>query len=216
MIWSVLTDLAPTFLELAGVQHPSEVTGEYPMIGVSLENILLTGGSGIIDPEREAVYSGRERHSSSRWNNLTYPQRAVRTHQYLYIKNFKPERWPAGAPEKLTEEGELAPGYHDIDNFTESYIYINRDLPEVKKYFDWVVAKRPLEELYDIRSDPGCLKNLALDPEFEKVLIDHRNRLQSRLEQTKDPRVMGNGDIWEDYVRYSPIRQFPEPDWKTN
>jgi N-sulfoglucosamine sulfohydrolase len=105
-----LTDLAPTFLELAGVQHPSEVTGEYPMIGVSLKNILLTGGSGIIDPEREAVYSGRERHSSSRWNNLTYPQRAVRTHQYLYIKNFKPERWPAGAPEKLTEEGELSPG----------------------------------------------------------------------------------------------------------
>jgi N-sulfoglucosamine sulfohydrolase len=211
-----LTDLAPTFLELAGVQHPSEVTGEYPMIGVSLKNILLTGGSGIIDPKREAVYSGRERHSSSRWNNLTYPQRAVRTHQYLYIKNFKPERWPAGAPEKLTEEGELAPGYHDIDNFTESYIYINRDLPEVKKYFDWAVAKRPLEELYDIKSDPSCLKNLALDPEFEKVLIDHRNRLQSRLEQTKDPRVMGNGDIWEDYVRYSPIRQFPEPDWKTN
>jgi uncharacterized sulfatase len=209
-----LTDLAPTFLDLAGVSHPSEETGEYSMIGISLKNILLGEGSGIIDPAREAVFSGRERHSSSRWNNLTYPQRAVRTHKYLYIKNFKPERWPAGAPEKFNAQGELSPGYHDIDNFTESYIFKNREVPEVETYFEWAVAKRPLEELYNIKDDPGCLRNLALEAEFEEVLIDHRNRLDRRLQQTEDPRVTGHGDIWESYVRYSPIRSFPEPDWK--
>jgi uncharacterized sulfatase len=47
-----------------------------------------------------------------------------------------------------------------------------------------------------------------------EILLDHRKRLQERLEETEDPRVVGNGDIWEEYVRYSPIRQFPEPDWK--
>jgi N-sulfoglucosamine sulfohydrolase len=71
-----------------------------------------------------------------------------------------------------------------------------------------------MEELYDIQNDPGCLNNLAENPAFEDVLIDHRNRLQVRLDLTHDPRVVGNGDIWEEYVRYSPIREFPEPDWK--
>jgi N-sulfoglucosamine sulfohydrolase len=209
-----LTDLAPTFLELANVEHPSDQSGEYPMMGRSIMNLLQAQGSGVIDAGRDAIFSGRERHSSSRWNNLTYPQRAIRTHQFLYVKNFKPERWPAGAPQKLNSYGELEPGYHDIDNFTDNYVFMERESAAVKQYFDWAVAKRPMEELYDIRNDPGCLNNLAENPAFEDVLIDHRNRLQVRLEITHDPRVVGNGDIWEEYVRYSPIREFPEPDWK--
>ena len=207
-----LTDLAPTFLEIAGVQHPSEINGEYPMIGRSLVNILKSDESGIVDASRKAIFGGRERHSSSRWNNLTYPQRAVRTHDFLYIKNFKPERWPAGDPERYDDQGNLVPGYHDIDDFMESLVYINREDAEGKKYFEWAVAKRPLEELFDIKSDPGCLNNLALNPKYQEILIDHRDMLQERLEQTEDPRVMGNGDIWEEYIRYSPIRSFPEPD----
>jgi len=211
-----LTDLAPTFLELAGVEHPSGKTGESAMIGVSLTNILFSEDAGIVDQDRKAVFTGRERHSSSRWNNLTYPQRAMRTQQYLYIKNFKPERWPAGAPEKFDKDGNLSPGYHDIDDFMENYIFIEREDPDIKKYFDWAVAKRPGEELYDIKKDPGCLINLALESDYTEILEDHRARLLRRLEMTNDPRVMGNGDVWEEYVRYSPIRNFPEPDWKND
>jgi uncharacterized sulfatase len=207
-----LTDLAPTFLEIAGVQHPSEISGEYPMIGRSLVNILKSKESGIVDPSRKAIFGGRERHSSSRWNNLTYPQRALRTQDYLYIKNFKPERWPAGDPERYDEQGNLVPGYHDIDDFMESYVYANREDAEGKKYFEWAVAKRPMEELFDIKSDPACLNNLVEVPEYEEILITHRVMLQERLEQTGDPRVTGNGDIWEEYIRYSPIRSFPEPE----
>lgn len=207
-----LTDLAPTFLEIADVKHPSESTGAYPMIGNSIVNILKSPKSGIVDPSRKAIFGGRERHSSSRWNNLAYPQRAVRTHDFLYIKNFKPERWPAGDPLRYDEQGNLVPGYHDIDDFMESYVYINREDAESKKYFELAVAKRPMEELFDIKSDPGCLNNLVFDPEYEEILANHRAMLQERLEQTGDPRVMGNGDIWEEYIRYSPIRNFPEPD----
>ena len=211
-----LTDLAPTFLEAAGVVHPSANSGEYPMIGQSIINILTTDQYGLVDDNRIAVYSGRERHSSSRWNNLTYPQRAIRTPHYLYIRNFKPERWPAGAPEKFDQEGNLSPGYHDIDQFTERYIYTHREDPEIKKYFDWAVGKRPAEELFDIRKDADCLINLAENEDIVDVLQEHRELLDKRLKETKDPRVMGNGDIWEEYIRYSGIRKFPEPDWKTD
>lgn len=206
-----LTDLAPTFLEAAGVAHPS---AEYPMIGRSIINILKSNQSGQVDESRTAIYSGRERHSSSRWNNLTYPQRAMRSQDFLYIRNFKPERWPAGAPEKFDKDGSLSIGYHDIDQFTERYIYTHREDPEVRKYFDLAVGKRPAEELFDIKNDPGCMVNLADKEGFEDVLKDHRELLNIRLKETEDPRVMGNGDIWEEYIRYSPIRSFPEPDWK--
>ena len=209
-----LTDLAPTFLEVARVQHPSAENGEYPMIGNSMVNILKSEKAGLVDLSRTEVFSGRERHSSSRWNNLTYPIRAIRTENYLYIKNFKPERWPAGAPEKFGKDGQLEPGFHDIDQFTERFTYINREDPEIRTYFDLAVGKRPLEELYQIKKDPGCLENLAGKEEFKDILIEHRNRLDERLVATKDPRVMGNGDIWEEYIRFSPIRDFPEPDWK--
>jgi uncharacterized sulfatase len=140
----------------------------------------------------------------------------MRTENYLYIKNFKPERWPAGAPEKYGKDGQLEPGFHDIDQFTERFTYINREDLEIRTYFDLAVARRPLEELYQIKKDPGCLENLAGKEEFKDILMDHRNRLDERLLATKDPRVMGNGDIWEEYIRFSPIRDFPEPDWKTD
>jgi len=209
-----LTDLAPTFLEAAGVEHPSVKNGQFPMVGNSIINILKSDQSGLVDPSRTAIFGGRERHSSSRWNNLTYPIRAVRTQNFLYIKNFKPERWPAGAPEKFGKDGSIEPGYHDIDHFTESYLYVNRENETIKKYFDLAVAKRPEEELFNIKNDPGCLLNLAGKDEYQEILIDHRNQLESRLKETEDPRVMGKGDIWEEYIRYSPIRSFPEPDWK--
>jgi len=211
-----LTDLAPTFLEAGMAEHPSVKDGQFPMIGKSIVNILKSDQSGLVDKTRTAIFSGRERHSSSRWNNLTYPIRAIRTQDYLYIRNFKPERWPAGAPEKYDNNGELSPGYHDIDQFTENYVYLNRDDSEIKKYFELAVGKRPAEELFDIRNDPGCLNNLVLDKDFEHILLGHRNQLETRLAETEDPRVTGNGDIWESYIRYSPIRKFPEPDWMSN
>ena len=112
-------DLTATILDAAGVKHP-ENNG--PLPGRSLMNVLTANKSGIVDPSRDAAYSARERHSSSRYMSLGYPQRSIRTQQFLYIRNFKPERWPAGTPRKLDTkkkgEPKLGPmhgGYHDID-----------------------------------------------------------------------------------------------------
>ncbi len=74
--------------------------------------MLVSEKSGLVDPSRNAVFSARERHSSARVDNLGYPIRMLRTHEYLYVRNFAPDRWPAGDPRGV--EGD-AFGYYDID-----------------------------------------------------------------------------------------------------
>ena len=211
-----LIDLAPTYLEAAGIEVPGEPK-QYQMAGRSLMNILLSEKEGLVDVTRTGAYAARERHSSSRWNNLTYPQRSLRTAEYLYIRNFKPERWPAGAPQKFENDGTLGKmhhAYHDIDACpTQDFLVEHRDHPEYGKYFHLAVDKRPEEEFFDIINDPACLNNLADDPDHRNALIAHRTQLGGYLMATGDPRVTGKGDIYEEYIRYSPIRQFPAPDW---
>ena len=160
-----LTDLMPTYLAACGVEHP----GKYLMAGRSLLPILLSDKQGLVDAERTAAYSGRERHSSSRWNNLAYPQRCIRTQRYLYIRNFRPERWPAGTPRKMgtgnypnsvDSVGPMHGGYHDIDACPSMTFMISKaDDPLLGKFLDLAVDHRPAEEFFDISSDPDCLHN---------------------------------------------------------
>ncbi len=207
-----LVDLTPTLLEAAGVRHP----GAYPMSGRSILDLLRSDRQGRVDPSRREVFAGRERHSSSRYDNLGYPQRAIRTPEYLYIRNFAPDRWPAGDPQKYEADGSLGPmhgAYHDIDAApTLDFLLENRNDPVVRRYFHLAVDKRPDEELYDIRNDPACLRNLAGDAAFSRIRRQLHARLDSFLTKTEDPRVMGQGEAFETYVRYSPIRTFPPPD----
>ena len=87
------------------------------------------------------------------------------------------------------------------------------DDPELGRYLQLAVARRPTEELFDIVKDPGCLNNLAANPQFESVRARLWKRLKATLEKTGDARVTGTGDIWETYERYSRLRAFPVPDW---
>lgn len=178
---------------------------------------------------REFVFSGRERHSSSRFNSLGYPCRCVRTKTHLYIRNFTPERWPAGTPRKYLgakydKDGklvasELSPehsGYHDIDNGpTLKWMIENRSKPRVNALLQAAVAKRPGEELFDIRSDPACLKNLVGDPGAAEVHQRLSHALDNYLTATDDLRHTDPeaGQVWETYQRVSSLRWFPQPDW---
>jgi N-sulfoglucosamine sulfohydrolase len=185
--------------------------------GRSVRPLLESKASGLIDPSRDAVFAARERHSSSRFNNWTYPQRAIRTQQYLYIRNFRPDRWPAGDPVVLNNQGMPAgphSGYKDIDACpTLTYLIQQADDPGYGRYLQLAVAKRPAEELFDVTTDPGCLNNLAQHPDYEELRSQLWNRLATTLRETGDPRVLDGdgGEIWETYRRYSPIRQFPPP-----
>ncbi len=205
-------DLTATILDLAGASHPG---GRSALVGRSIRGILESQDDGLVDATRTRAFSGRERHSSSRWNNLTYPQRSMRTPQYLYIRNFKPQRWPAGAPQKYLPDGSLEGmhlAYHDIDaSPTLTKLVEGRDDERIREFLELAVGKRPAEELFDLEADPGCLTNLALQEGHAGLVSELRQELDSYLQETGDPRATGNGQIWDDYIRYSAIRLFPKP-----
>lgn len=218
-----LVDLTATIYDASQVEPPSDT----PIVGKSVRNILGSDRSGIVDESRDAVYSGRERHSSSRFNSLGYPQRCIRTQDYLYIHNFRAERWPAGPGQKFEVPSKNAPsrdltlgpmhgGYHDIDACPSlSFLIDQRDDAEIGKFLGLAVDRRPSEELFDIRNDPSCLNNLANDPAHTATKDRLQQRLFSYLGKTDDARVVGadGGDVWETYPRYSSLRWFPTPDW---
>ncbi len=221
-----LADLAPTILEISGAGTDLM----QPVSAKSFTNILYSDSSGIIDPSRDAIFTGRERHSSARWMNLGYPQRAVRTGHFLYIRNYYPERWPAGAPQTLNSENPCETGpmhgldengmyvggvYCDIDDgVTKAYIIENMNNPEIAPFFQLAMGKRPGEELFDIRDDPFSIHNLSEDNGYEEQMEMMRGKLEEFLRETEDPRIVGpNPDIFENYQRFYIVRPFPKPDW---
>lgn len=178
------TDIAPTLLEAAGVtKHPQ-------IIGNSLMNILRSNDSGIIEPEREYVLMGRERHDLGRENDLGYPVRCIRSKQFLYVRNFAPERWPAGNPET---------GFTNVDSSPTKELILAQHERGEDFFYSLAFGKRPLEELYDIKQDPECMRNLAGLSEYQTI----KNQLWTRLEQDllrqKDPRLEGRGYLFESY-----------------
>ena len=209
-------DLTATILDAA--RSDPDAPG-VRVAGRSLMKILDSDRSGIVDPTRTAVFSARERHSSARYQNLGYPMRAMRTERYLYVRNFRPERWPAGAPQKYDDAARLGPlhgGYHDIDGGpTLSFLTAHADNPQIGRFLHLAVDHRPAVEVFDIKSDPGCLHNLAGRPEFAHTEAALRDQLETYLRETGDPRVVNRdgGDVFETYPRFSPQRSFPEPEW---
>jgi N-sulfoglucosamine sulfohydrolase len=190
-------DFAPTFLEAAGLRLPPEMTGR------SFLSILTSDKAGRVDPTRDHVLTGKERHAWVRQGGLGYPCRALRTYDYLYIRNFEPDRWPAGDPVNGGEPYYKDWSYGDIDGSpTKTYMMEHREEPGVKRLFDLAVAKRPAEELYDLRKDPDQLNNIADDPAYAQVKKELADRLMAELKATDDPRVLGRGDAFDRYPYY--------------
>jgi len=188
-----LTDLAATFLGAAGANIPEQMSGK------SLEPILLSGEEGWIEPNRSHVIFGKERHTPAQHapSIKGYPCRGIRTEQYLYIRNFYPERWPAGVPEGSTHPMNIFP---DCDNGpTKTFLIEHANDPDYRHYYRWSFAKRPAEELYDIKIDPDQINNLADNPAFNEVKKGLSEKLNALLKDTKDPRIIGGGEKFDEY-----------------
>jgi N-sulfoglucosamine sulfohydrolase len=184
-----LIDLTPTFLDIAGITRKPD------MDGTSLLPIL-NGEKTILNSE---VYLERERHCLCRAAmnyNAGYPIRAIRTPEYLYIENLRPDRFPAG--------DESIPGtvsvFGDVDGgLSKMYIMDHRNDPSVKPFFDRGFGLRPAEELFKVADDPYDLNNLAQEPEYQQIKADLKARLEAHMKQTADPRVDGKGDEIDNY-----------------
>jgi len=183
-----LTDLAPTFLEVAGVPVPDAMTGQ------SLVPLLQNSEAGRVDEGRNHVVMGRERHTPSQAapNNGGYPMRALRTADYLYIRNYYPDRWPAGTPdhERAFQEGGWL---GDVDNGpTKFYMWAHRrGSGRAQQLYELAFGKRPAVELYDLRTDPHQLHNVASDPDYAETKQRLADRLATLLRERNDPRVTG-------------------------
>ena len=201
-------DLSATILDAAALDIPE------PFVGQSLMG-LLNGDTETLDYER-TVFSGRERHSSSRYRNLSYPQRMMRSGDYLVIWSAEPGRHPAGAPRNIVD-GELSPphaAYFDIDDsMIKRELIAKRDDPYIGRFFHLAVDKRPEWQFYNVKTDPECLNDLATDPDHAEVFARYKAQLTETLIKTGDPRVLGYGHVWEDYPRVrGPMRYFPKED----
>ncbi|MDF1575581.1 MAG: sulfatase [Bacteroidales bacterium] len=188
------TDLGPTFLELAGVDIPAVMTGQ------SFAALLAGEEDGFVDREnRSYVLHGKERHVPGQEEDLGgYPVRAIRTHDYLYIRNFREERWPSGTPNYL----EAAIPYcwlGDCDNGpTKSYMVEYREKDQQhQELYDLAFGKRPSEELYDCRKDPEQLVNVADNPAYLEIREKLSGLLLEQLKATGDPRATGGGEEFD-------------------
>jgi len=180
-------DLAPTFLELAGVEIHPQITGS------SLVPLLLSEESGWIEEDRDVMLVGKERHDLGRPGRLGYPVRAIRTPDYLYVRNYHPERWPACNPE--TNFGNVD------DSPTKDVILLLGG-----HFFDLNFGFRPADALFRLADDPHTVRNLAQDPAYAETMEALRERMMALLREEGDPRALGEGAIFDtyEYVRDSP------------
>jgi len=149
-------DLAPTFLELAGLKSPESFQG------VSMAPLLA-------DPKaatRKYVFAEHN------WHGQIAHERMVRHGDYVYIRNAHPQlpqicgldsQCPQKELRALAKQGKLTPAQ-----------------------LDPLLEPRPAEELFNVADDPHQVKNIAGNPEHRKVLASLRTLMDQWQKRTGD------------------------------
>lgn len=179
-------DFAPTFLDLAGVDWSK--SGMAPSPGKSLTDILVNRKHLT---NRSYILLGQERHDYGRPMNQGYPVRSIIKDGFLYQINIKPDLWPAGNPET---------GYLNTDGSpTKTFILNLRRSGTDVSFWEKCFGRHPEEELYNISIDPECLLNLAEHSGYQDLKGELRLILLNDLKDQNDPRMKGNGDVFDNY-----------------
>jgi arylsulfatase A-like enzyme len=183
------TDIAPTLLDYAGITWSS--SGMLPITGRSWRPILESAKAGRVVAARDHVLIGKERTDVGRPHDWGYPIRGIVTADHLYLRNYEPARWPAGNPET---------GYLDTDGSpTKSLILELGRRDRGDRYWQLNFGRRPGDELYDLRNDPDCARNLAADPAQAARVAALRQRMETLLAAQDDPRMAGRGHVFDQY-----------------
>ena len=181
------TDFAPTLLDVADVSL--EHTRMSPFEGQSLVDLFTATRN---TPAREYIILGKERHDVGRPDDGGYPIRGLINDDYLFLMNFEPGRWPSGNPET---------GYLNCDgSATKTAILHTYRNNQNSTYWDLAFGIRHPEELYDLNNDQDCVINLAGNPKFAEIQQLLKTELLNELHEQKDPRILGEGHIFDEYA----------------
>jgi len=137
-------DFAPTVLSLAGIKIPAYMQG-FAFLGPQKT------------PSRKYVFAGRDR-MDTEYDRV----RAVHDNRYEYLYNYMPEKIY----------------YQDIE-YRKSIpmmreILALRDAGKLDSFQAAWFKTKPVEELYDIETDPNELHNLAAIPAYKAKLVELR------------------------------------------
>jgi N-sulfoglucosamine sulfohydrolase len=193
-------DLAPTFLEAGGILPTNS---GMQVQGKSLMPIITSSKNERVDKTRDHVLLGKERTDVGRPHDAGYPVRGIVKGNYIFSINYEPDRWPSGNPET---------GYLDTDG-SPSKTEILKAKREGKNEALWQLSfgKKGSEELYDRIKDPDAMNNLAAQPAFAKIKAALKNQMERELKNQKDPRMFGNGAVFDQYPYAEPAtRNFYE------
>jgi uncharacterized sulfatase len=150
-------DLAPTMLNLAGVQLPPHLQGR-AFLGPNLS------------APRQYVYGARDRMDE------TYDgQRMVGDRRYRYLRNFHPHL-PYAQYLSYMEQGNVMKELRRLAREGRT--------PEAARLF--MGETKPVEELYDIQHDKYELRNLADSPQHKAVLERMRRAQEDWSVETRD------------------------------
>ncbi|THH37543.1 sulfatase family protein [Neolewinella litorea] len=182
-----LGSLAATFLVAAGLEVPAHMT--LPSILPELADATVPGA--------DHVFLERERHAQVRADSGSYAVRGVRNDSFLYLRNFYPERWPAGDPEAVLSVG----AYGDVDNsITKMLILAGGQTDHYRLSF----GKRPATELYDLQVDPHQIRNVAAEMRYARAREVLEEQLSDWMRASDDPRHADPRTVRWDTVRYTP------------
>jgi arylsulfatase A-like enzyme len=150
-------DLTATTLALAGIDIPEKMQG-----------------SNVFAPDFQAhstIFAARDR-----CDETIERIRSVRTDQFLYIRNFHPQR-PHLQPNAYKD------GKSIVQQLRALHADGKLDALSERLLFS---PTRPAEEIYDWKADPWQINNLAADPAHKATLEKLRARLDQWISDTHD------------------------------
>jgi len=152
-----MIDLAPTILELAGIESPPDFQGR------SFARTLFDPAVSI----RDYVFLERNAHGMFGF------ERGVRSRDFLYVQNLYPTKLPCHMQFRTGAT-------------TKDLMDLARENALVPAQRQCFASPRPLEELFDTRSDPFSLHNLAGEPAQAHILAKMRQELATWSAETGD------------------------------
>ena len=169
-------DLAPTILNLAGIDVPDYMDGR---------PLLKKNG----EPAPNYTYL-----SSDRADNGPDLVRTITDGRYVYSRNFMPF-YPELKYIRYIEIGEITKQMRSD--------YESGQLDDFQKS---MFETRPIEVLYDLQSDPWETINLAKQPEYQGKLNRMRNNLKQKVIQERDIHFLPEYELSEISKKTTPYQ----------